>query len=180
MAWHPAAQLCLAEIALDRDDAPAARDLVARHLRSLPPGERLGRAPGLELTVRVQLAMDDLPAAQAGVDELHELADAAGTAPLRASSKFARGLLARARGDSAAAKGELQDAIDLWSRMRAPYELARGHVALAELLRETGRHEEAAGELRRARAALQGLTAPADLEGAGGMWWLPANRSPAS
>jgi len=164
IAWHPAAQLCLAEIALDRGDAPAARDLVARHLRALPAGERLGRAAGLELTVRVHLAMQDLPAAEAGVKELQELADAAGTAPLRASLRFSRGLLARARGDSAAAKGELQDAVDLWSRMRAPYELARGHIALAELARQTDRPEEAARELRRARSALHGLAAPTDLE----------------
>jgi hypothetical protein len=164
IAWHPAAQLCLAEIALDRGDAPAAADLVARHRRALPTGERLGRAPGLELTVRVHLAMQDLPAAEAGVKELQELADAAGTAPLRASLRFSRGLLARARGDSAAAKGELQDAVGLWSRMRAPYELARGHIALAELARQTNRPEEAAHELRRARSALHGLAAPTDLE----------------
>jgi DNA-binding SARP family transcriptional activator len=164
IAWHPAAQLCLAEIALDRDDLPAARDLVARHLRALPAGERLGRAPGIELTVRVQLALGDVPAAGAGVEELQELADAAGTAPLRASLRFSRGLLARARGDLAVAKGELQDAVDLWSRMRAPYELARGHVALAELARQTDRPEEAERELEHARAALRRLTPPADLD----------------
>ena len=48
--------------------------------------------------------------------------------------------------------------------MRAPYELARGHIALAELALETGRPEEAARELGRARAALDGLAAPAELE----------------
>ena len=128
VAWHPAAQLCLAEIALDRGDAPAARDLVARHLRALPAGERLGRAPGLELAVRAHLAMQDDRRGAGAVDELQELADAAGTAPLRASLRFSRGLLARARGDPAAARRELEDAVDLWSRMGAPYELARGHA----------------------------------------------------
>ena len=164
IAWHPAAQLCLAEIALDRDDAPTARDLVARHLRALSPGERLGRAAGLELTVRVHLAMQDVPAAEAGVDELEELADAAATAPLRASLRFSRGLVARARGDAEAARRELEDAVDLWSRMRAPYELARGHIALAELALETGRPDEAARELQRARSALNGLAPPTELE----------------
>ena len=159
IAWHPAAQLCLAEIALDRDDAPGARDLVARHLRALPAGERLGRAPALELAIRVHLVMEDTGAARAGVEELQELADAAGTAALRASLRFSRGLLARARGDAATAKAELEDAIDLWSRMRAPYELARGHIALAELALETDRPEDASRELARARAALEGLPA---------------------
>jgi DNA-binding SARP family transcriptional activator len=164
IAWHPAAQLCLAEIALDRGDAAAARDLVARHLRALPPGERLGRAAGLELTIRVHLAMQDVPAAEAGAKEMQELTDTAGTAPLRASLRFSLGLLARARGDAAAARRELEDAVDLWSRMGAPYELARGHVALAELALETDRPEEAALELRRARSALHDLAAPAELE----------------
>ena len=164
IAWHPAAQLCLAEIALDRGDAPGARDLVARHLRALPAGERLGRAPGLELAIRVHLALGDTGAAAAGVDELQELAEAAGTAALRASLRFARGLLAGARGDTATAKAQLEDAVDLWNRMRAPYELARGHVALAELALTTDRPEEAARELGRARAALDGLPASAALE----------------
>ena len=108
--------------------------------------------------------MQDIPAAEAGAKEMQELADAAGTAPLRASLRFSLGLLARARGDAAAARRELEDAVDLWSRMGAPYELARGHVALAELALETGRPEEAALELRRARSALHDLAAPAELE----------------
>jgi DNA-binding SARP family transcriptional activator len=164
IAWHPAAQLCLAEIALDRGDAPGARDLVARHLRALPAGERLGRAPGLELAIRVHLAMDDAPAAEAGIKELQELADAAGTAQLRASLQLSRGLLARAHGDPASAKRHLEDAVDLWSRMRAPYELARGHIALAELALQADRPEGAARELERARAALHGLVVSAELE----------------
>ena len=164
VSWHPAAQLCLAEIALDRDDAPGARGLVARHLRALPPGERLGRAPALELTVRVHLALGDVEAAEAGVKYLEELADTAGTAPLRASARFSRGLVARARGDSAEAERDLEDAVDLWSRMRAPYELARGRIALAELAFQAGRTEEATRELRQARAALDGLSAPSELE----------------
>jgi hypothetical protein len=112
----------------------------------------------------VHLAVGDPRAAEAGVEELQELADAAGTAQLRASLRFARGLLARARGDAATAKSELEDAVDLWSRMRAPYELARGHIALAELALETDRAEEAARELGRARAALEGIAACAELE----------------
>jgi LuxR family maltose regulon positive regulatory protein len=164
IAWHPAAQLCLAEIALDRGDAAGSRDLVARHLRALPAGERLGRAPGVELAIRVDLALEDTRAAETGVEELQELADAASTAPLRASLHFSRGLLARARGNAAMAKRDLEDAVDLWSRMRAPYELARGHIALAELALQTDRPEEAARELGRARAALPGLAAPAALE----------------
>jgi Tetratricopeptide repeat len=67
--WHPAAQLCLAEIALDRGDAPGARDLVSRHLRALPEGERLGRAPGLEPT-----------SSPAGTSPLAELALQTGSA----------------------------------------------------------------------------------------------------
>jgi DNA-binding SARP family transcriptional activator len=164
IVWHPAAQLCRAEIALDRGDAHTARDLVARHLRALPEGERLGRAPGLELAIRVQIALGEPAAAEAALAELRELADATGTAQLRASQRFCAGLLARALGDETTARAELEDAIDLWSRMRAPYELARGHIALAELALEAERVGEAARELGRARAALHLLPASAELE----------------
>ena len=158
--WHPAAQLCLAEIALDRGDAKEARDLLERHLRALPAGDRLGRAPGLELAIRVHLALGEVAAAQEHAGELTELADAAGTAQLRASARLARGLLARAREDPATARRAFEDAIDIWSRMRAPYELARAHLALAELARDAGSIEEAERELARARAVLDGLGAP--------------------
>ena len=156
--WHPAAQLCLAELALDRGDPEAAAELADRHLRGLPDGERLGRAPGLALAARAQIALEDLAAAERSVAGLEALADSAGTAPLRASARFCRGLLARARGDQAAARRELQDAIDAWSRLGAPYELARGRVALAELALEHGRSEEAARELERAQAALAAIS----------------------
>jgi len=100
--------------------------------------------------------------------------EAGATAPLRASLRFARGLLARACGDAEAARRELEDAVDLWSRMRAPYELARGRIALAELAIETGRRPEAERELRLARAALQGLSARAQLERAEALLALTA------
>src|SRR5215217_5111789 len=164
IAWHPAAQICLAAIALDRGDAPTALGLLARHTRALPAGERLGRAPGLELAIAVHLAMGDLRTAEAALQELELLADAGGTAPLRASLCFSRGLVARARNDPAAARRELEDAIDLWNRMGAPYELARGRIALAELAFETDRRADAARELRIARTELEGLGAPAELE----------------
>ena len=77
--------------------------------------------------------------------------------------RFSRGLVVRARGDSAEAKRDLEDAVDLSSRMRAPYELARGRMALAELALQAGRTEEATRELRQAQAALDGL-APSELE----------------
>jgi ATP/maltotriose-dependent transcriptional regulator MalT len=159
--WHPAAQLCLAEITLERGDTETARDLVDRHLRALPAAERLGRAPGLELAARVDIASGDLPAAEERCAELEALADAAGTAPLRASLRFARGLAAKARGDVAGARRELVDAVDLWSRLEAPFELARGRLELAEVALGLERADEAAREAAAALAALERLGAAA-------------------
>jgi tetratricopeptide (TPR) repeat protein len=159
--WHPAAQLCLAEITLERGDAETARDLVDRHLRALPAAERLGRAPGLELAARVDIASGDVSAADDRCAELEALADAAGTAPLRASLRFARGLVAKARGDVAGARRELVDAVDLWSRLEAPFELASGRVELADVALALGRADEAAREAARALAAFERLGAAA-------------------
>jgi DNA-binding SARP family transcriptional activator len=161
ISWHPAAQLCLAEITLDRGDPETARDLVDRHLRALPVGEQLGRAPGLELAVRVDVASGEPAAAAERCDELETLVDAAGTAPLRASLRFARGLVAKARGDLAGARRELTDAVDVWSRLQAPFELARGRLELAEVALGLGRSEEAAREATLALAGLEPLGAAA-------------------
>jgi hypothetical protein len=163
IAWHPAAQLCLAETALDRGQADIAGDLVARHLRALPAGERLGRAPGLELAIRAHLATGDVDVAEAEAAELEQLAAAAGTAPLQASLRYAQGLVARARDKPESARRHLEDAVDIWSRIGAPYELGRGHVALAELALEAGAPETSERELDRARTAFAGLAVPAEL-----------------
>ena len=164
IGWHPAAQLCLAEIALERDEPRVARDLLERHLRALPPGERLGRAPALELAVRMHVALDDPTAAEANADELQALVDAGGTAPLRASLRFSRGLIARARGDLARARREVEDAVDLWSRLQAPFELARGRIALAEIALDLDVPGAAVRELRLALSALRPLRAAREIE----------------
>jgi len=65
-AEHPLAQLGLAEMSLDRDDADAARDLLERMLRRIPPESRMSRAGPLELLIRAEIALGENSSAAGG------------------------------------------------------------------------------------------------------------------
>jgi DNA-binding CsgD family transcriptional regulator len=139
---HPLALLGRAELALEAGHRGHAEELVRSFLRGVETQNRLERALGLELLVRIDPASDR---AHAALEELRDLARMVGTTPLRAAATFAEALVRRDR-------DRLEEAIDLFEAAGEPYEAARARAALA---RETGepRHEEAA---RAAFAKLSG------------------------
>jgi DNA-binding CsgD family transcriptional regulator len=141
---HPLALLGRAELALEAGQHGHAEELVRSFLRGVEARNRLERALGLELLVRIDPASDR---AEAALDELRDLARTVGTAPLRAAATFAEALVRHDR-------DRLEEAIDLFEAAGEPYEAARARAALA---RETGeaRHAEAA---RAAFAKLSGDT----------------------
>jgi DNA-binding NarL/FixJ family response regulator len=87
--------------------------------------------------------------------ELRGIASDAQTPPLLASASLASGLIARAAGDLDAARRDLEDAVDLFEKSGAPFEVARARVDLACALEGLGRIEAASAEVHR---ALDGLT----------------------
>ena len=85
--------------------------------------------------------------------------------PLRASRAVLTRTASPARGATRPpAKRDLEDAVDLWSRMRAPYELARGRIALAELALRDRPPGEAARELRPGALGAPGLAIGPEVE----------------
>jgi DNA-binding CsgD family transcriptional regulator len=131
-AHHASARLCMAEIAWDRGDVAAARELMERHRRQLRPDAFLADAAALHLFARIGAAERDPACAEEAARALAELADRARTDPLRAAASSAAGLAAVARGENG--QPELEDAIDLWSVAGMPYEAARGMVTLARVV----------------------------------------------
>jgi DNA-binding NarL/FixJ family response regulator len=144
-----AARLCLAEVAWDRGDLAAVRELMERHRRRLGREALVADAAALHLFARLGAAEADAAGADEAARSLEALAGRARTEPLRAAANSAAGLAAAARGDSG--QPQLEDAIEAWSAAGMPYEVARGEVTLARLLeRERG---PGAAEAHWARAA---------------------------
>ncbi|HEU0305222.1 MAG TPA: LuxR C-terminal-related transcriptional regulator [Gaiellaceae bacterium] len=158
----PGVQVCRAGLALDGGDTLRAVELLERLLRQLPEHRRLDRAPALELLIRARIARGELDEAASQVEAFHEIAELVGTAPMRALSERAEGMLAAARGEHELARPLLEDAVDRFERSGAPFEAARTRVELATTLVALGRAD--AGEREAAEAAdrLLGLGAGAD------------------
>jgi DNA-binding CsgD family transcriptional regulator len=173
---HPLASIGRAHVMFDRGDHTGSAELAERHLRRLPPTNRTERIAALEVKVRACVEQGRLDDARAAVTELQTIAAESQTAPLRARASFVAGLVAARSGDANGARTHLEDAVDLFSASGAPFETGRTRVELARVLGVLGRHETAAAEaqraigeltplgatleLARARAVLDGLSAP--------------------
>ena len=155
------AQLCQARLALDRGDAREAVELTERLLRQLPEHRRLSRAPALELLVRAYAERRDLERAAHTLVSLREVARLVGTAPLGACADAAEGRLAAARGDNDRARMLLEDAVDCFTRSRAPFEAAQARLDLAAVLVALGRPEAGEREAAAAQERLRELGATA-------------------
>ncbi len=158
---HPLAILELAGMAFDDGSLQDARELAERYLRHIPPGNRLQRAPGLELLIRIAARSGDFDDAVESLTELEAIAETVGTFHLRGSVSLSRGVIAAAISDTGKAQVALEDAVDLFEQCGAPYEAALARVELADLLLSLGRQSRAQGELDRARETLDALGADA-------------------
>jgi DNA-binding CsgD family transcriptional regulator len=147
-----------AALALELNDAEAARDLAGRFLRAVPAEVRLERAAGLELLVRAHAALGNTGKADEALSELRSVARIVATGPMLAALRFAEGLAAAAA-DPAAAKPHFEDAVELWSRAGAPFEEACARVELARILARLGRCAAAVEEVRAAAESLHAMGA---------------------
>ena len=162
--FHAYAQLGLAHVALDGGDAVVAVERTERFLNKLGPESRLQRAAGLELYARSLVALDEVDRARGAVIELLGVLEEVGTDALRASVLAVEGVVAGAEGDLDAARLSIEDAIDLFQQIGAPFETARSRLDLARVLAEIGRAEAAAEQVRLAQEALDGMQAEREAE----------------
>jgi LuxR family transcriptional regulator, maltose regulon positive regulatory protein len=159
-----AAQLCRARLALDRDETLRAAELGQRVLRQLPEEAKLDRAPALELLVRARVARGELEEAASALAALREIERPVGTAPLRACTDLAEGVLAAAGGKHERARPLLEDALDCFQRSGAPFEASQVRIELATSLAALGRTDEAEREAVTAQDRLVELGADAEAE----------------
>jgi LuxR family transcriptional regulator, maltose regulon positive regulatory protein len=144
-------------------------------LRQLPEHSRLGRAPALELLVRARVAGGELDEARGALESLREVERLVDTAPLRASTDLAAGVLAAAGGEHESARTLLEDAVDRFERAGGRYDAARARLELATSLHALGRTDAGRSEAAAAESALDALGALPETERARNL--LAASRS---
>jgi DNA-binding NarL/FixJ family response regulator len=98
--------------------------------------------PALELLVPARLRLGRIREARRAAEELAEIAENVGTAPLHAAALFAQGRL-QAHARSELALATLADAADLFRESGVRSEAAVARLELAAALRTLGRREEA-------------------------------------
>jgi DNA-binding CsgD family transcriptional regulator/tetratricopeptide (TPR) repeat protein len=169
---HPIALLGRAAMALDQEDPRKAAELAERQLRRLPVKNRTERAAALELLIRAKAGFGqarDLDGAGARLEQLRSIAADAQTPPLLASASLAAGVIAFAGGDLEGARRELEDAVDLYEKSGAPFEMARTRIDLARVLEKLDRADAAVTEVNRALEELTRLDARLEISSAEAM-----------
>ncbi|HTK52215.1 MAG TPA: LuxR C-terminal-related transcriptional regulator [Gemmatimonadaceae bacterium] len=146
MGANPFAVLGRAELALERERAVDAVDLLEGLLRRIPPDLRAERIRTLEVATRAYVACRRFDDAQHMIDQLAPLSEMVGTEPLRAALAAARGMLFSALGERSEARHALEEAIGLYETGEERYELARTHVELAKVLSALGKRAPAMTE----------------------------------
>jgi LuxR family maltose regulon positive regulatory protein len=146
-----------AELAFDSGDASAAVERTEQYLRHVPILNRTNRASGLELLVRAYITLGNCQAAQTALFELKNIAALIETIPLRAAATYAAGYLALGQDRADEARKCFEDAVDLYLRSGAPFEVGRARIELARTLGQLGRTGPAIAEALRAKLLLSEL-----------------------
>jgi len=128
-------------------------------------GDPVERNRLLPAAVEVLVAAGELDEAAAMAEELQGIADTFGCTALRAASAHATALVTLAQGEAVAAAAVVRLAIERWTDLSAPYEVARSRVLLSRALRLEGDEPSAMFELTLARETFAALGAkPAEQE----------------
>ncbi len=161
---HSLKLLHCAAFAFDKTEYSTAANFAERFLRQIPLKERTRKTPGLELLLRIYVVLERLEEAEIILAELREIAALVNTVPLNAAVKSAEGILYNASGKYNASKHHLEDAIDMFDKMGAPFESARTRIVLSGVLITLGQFQQADSELNIALKTFQQLGAEKDIE----------------
>jgi len=156
---HVLVPLVQAEVALDEGDPSAALGYAERYVRSLAGDQPIESAAALELLVPIRLRLAEPEAAREAHARLAMIADTVATDQVRAAERVACAAIALADNDPGQACRALDDAIDLYRRSAAPFDVARTQLALAQALAAHDRPVAALEHAHEASAALERLGA---------------------
>jgi ATP/maltotriose-dependent transcriptional regulator MalT len=134
LSGRPCGALALLRLAQGRSDSGLT--IITSCLRATT--NRLARAALLPTLVQVATATGDLDEAEDALGELDDITATFDTPILRAAAASTRGRLELAQGDAAAACTTLQEAVERWSALDVPYEVATARTLLGQALRDCG------------------------------------------
>jgi ATP/maltotriose-dependent transcriptional regulator MalT len=126
------------------------------------------------------LASGELERARDALQSLREIEELVATEPLRASTDLLEGMLEAASGDQERARTLLEDAVDRFRKIGAPFESAQARIELATTLIALDRLVLAKRELTAAWDILIDLGAQAEAERARRLLERPAKDRSAS
>jgi LuxR family transcriptional regulator, maltose regulon positive regulatory protein len=135
-------------------------------------------ASALEHLIRARVAQGRLTEARAALDSLSELGRLVATEALRASADMSEGILEAAGGNHELARTLLEDAVDRFERLGAPFETAQVRIDLAISLAALGQDELAERETTAALRSLLELGAEAEARRARRLLELSTRRNP--
>ncbi len=100
--------------------------------KELPPNTALRRAPLLAARVEIDVAAGDLVGARDAADELGQVAASFQSKALAADAAMADGRVRLAAGDLASARAAFETAVQLWSLVGAPHQVALARTGLGQ------------------------------------------------
>lgn len=131
---NPLSLLGLAQLNLDKDNPTEALNLVDQYLRRVPNDNLTDKIAGLEIKIKVHIALGDVNEAIKTSRELHTIVKKISTFPLVGLDKYVQGLYLMAEKDYEKARMYLEDAIYFYTRSGAPFETAQARLNLAKAL----------------------------------------------
>jgi len=161
---HPLKQLFSAFLYFDMEEYEKALDMAERYARRFSENEKAERTVVTELLITINLKLGKLENAKSLLNELKDIADSINTLPLKAAFLGAKGNLSHAQKNYEQAKQNLEDAVDIYDKIKSPLESARTRVLLADVLVRLNKYAQAEGELDTAITKFKELGAEKDFE----------------
>ncbi len=134
------------------------------YLRRILVKEKAERTVGVELLIKIYIHLGKLEEVQELLNELKDISTNVNTLPIKAAYLSAEGNMLFALKEYKIASQNLEDAIDIFDKIKLPFESSRNRMILSEVLIKLDRPAQAEGELNLAAAKFKELGAEKDFE----------------
>jgi len=159
-----ASELCRGRLAMDAGEADRALKIGEKLDRQIAGERRLDHAPVFELLAKARMAAGDIDGAAAALVQLRQIEQQVRTPPFKATNDLVEATLAASTGEHERARRLLEDAIDCFARLGAPFEACLARIELSKVLAALGHTASAETEAQAAREGLLRLGAPVHAE----------------